>query len=570
MSFIEHLRDWMNRYYKLLLLLALVLALSMRLVNLNQPSLTDNEAQLALQAFGVVKGQSTNIGGQPGYVALTSLLFFIFGSSNFFARLWPALFGAGLVLVPCLFRKHMDDEVGVLLAFIIALEPGLIALSRTADGAMITITALLTAIGFLFNKKIVPSGILFAVSMAGSEKFWPLVLALGITGLVTSFKKEDKKPVIQKKENPRWQELGITFLITLLLISSQFFLYPKGISGIGSGFVNYLKSWQQSANLSVLNFLLVCLSTQLPAIILAIWALISGLKIKSKTTRFLGFWWGIGLILGVLNPSLNTLTAVMINLPVFLLAAIQINRIIEKLVIHSNVVSLVEFGATVSLLLFSVFNLLNLVNFPSNDPILIRNRLIGTLLPLALWIAFTMLMAWGWDLISTRSGLIIGTGLLLLAVLAGSGWKAAGLGSRPENELLASPGFITGEESLSQSIAEVSRWNYGQAASIDVDVVGLNSPSLIWALRNLKMVTADSVFPTNTTPSIVISSLETMIQTQTLYRGQLVSWSVQPDWFQMKWQDWIKWGFLRIIPQQKESIILWVRNDLFKGQTQTQ
>lgn len=218
MSFIEHLRDWMNRYYKLLLLLALVLALSMRLVNLNQPSLTDNEAQLALQAFGVVKGQSTNIGGQPGYVALTSLLFFIFGSSNFFARLWPALFGAGLVLVPCLFRKHMDDEVGVLLAFIIALEPGLIALSRTADGAMITITALLTAIGFLFNKKIVPSGILFAVSMAGSEKFWPLVLALGITGLVTSFKKEDKKPVIQKKENPRWQELGITFLITLLLI----------------------------------------------------------------------------------------------------------------------------------------------------------------------------------------------------------------------------------------------------------------------------------------------------------------------------------------------------------------
>ncbi|MFA7406525.1 MAG: hypothetical protein WCY93_01645, partial [Anaerolineaceae bacterium] len=89
--------------YTLLILGAFVLALAFRLIQLGAVSLNDSEAQLALQALAVARGEQTVFGGLHAYVGLTGLPFFLFSESNFMARFWPAITGALIVFIPVLF-----------------------------------------------------------------------------------------------------------------------------------------------------------------------------------------------------------------------------------------------------------------------------------------------------------------------------------------------------------------------------------------------------------------------------------------------------------------------------------
>ncbi len=568
MTFVEKLNPLIKRYYTLLLVIALLLAAFMRFIKLDAVGLTDHEASIAMQAFTAARGQDGMIGGQPGYVGLTSILFSIFESSNFFARFWPALFGVGLVLVPGLFRKHIGELTSILLAFLFTFEPGLVALSRSADGSMITITSLLLAIGLFANLKLILAGIFAGLALVGSENFWPLALALGLAWLLVFLLDVDKKNSLSisslKIEKKGWLGFGLAALITIVMVSSQYLLHPSGMSGIGSSLTDYFVKWQNKGELGQGTYLLILLVTQFPALILGIWGLVNGLRDKSSLARFFGLWWVIGLLLAIITPNQDAIQIAMVNLPLYILTAMQLTRLIEGLLIHSKLVFIAETVVTVSLLIFSILNFLNMINFPPGDTVTMRNRILGTFLPLALWIAFTILLAWGWDSISSKSGIVLGLGLMFGILLVGSGWKAAELGSRPQNEILANPGTITGQKDLFQTVEDVSLWNTGQKNRIDVQLVGLNSPSITWAFRDFEKTEIQDAFPVSDTPSIVVSSLDTMIQTQSLYRGQILVWSQQPDLAQATWQDWVKWFFNRQLPLKKSSVLLWVRNDLFK------
>lgn len=351
----------------------------------------------------------------------------------------------------------------------------------------------------------------------------------------------------------------------VILASTQFLVHPNGISGIGTGIIDYLRSWKQTSGMALPDFLLYLLFTEFPVLLLGIWGLIRGFFSKSPLYRFLSLWWGFGLVVLVLNPSLSSVSIAYANIPLLVLAALQIVRLTELVNFPNRIVGLVQITATISLIIFSSLNFINLINFPEIDAILFRNRLIGTLLPLALLIIMTMLLAWGWNADSAKHGLLIGLGILLAVSLLGSAWKAAGLGSRPENEISRADQFVTGDSMLIQTISDLSRWNNGQANRIDVDVIGVDSPSLLWALRDFEKISAETTFPINSTPSIVITDIATELQAQTVYRGQRVVWSIRPDLNQMSIVDWIKWTFFRNAPQEKTEFVLWARNDLFKN-----
>src|SRR5262245_3158439 len=134
-----------------LYLFAFLLALTVRVVKLGASPLTDLEAKWALQALGVTQGTQPVLGSEPAYVLLTSILFFLYGNgTNFLARLIPALTGTALVFVPLLFRSRLKPRPSLMLAFFLALDPGLVALSRQAGSPILALTFLLLGWGLLW------------------------------------------------------------------------------------------------------------------------------------------------------------------------------------------------------------------------------------------------------------------------------------------------------------------------------------------------------------------------------------------------------------------------------------
>ena len=120
------------RTEQILYLLAFLMALGIRLLNLGDAPLSDFEAGWALQSLALAGGESVVLGAQPGYIFSTLMLFELFGTANFLARLWPALAGSLLVLAPYAFRDQLGQKAAVILAFGFVFDPGMTALSRLA------------------------------------------------------------------------------------------------------------------------------------------------------------------------------------------------------------------------------------------------------------------------------------------------------------------------------------------------------------------------------------------------------------------------------------------------------
>src|SRR5512143_1429494 len=145
--------------------LAFLIALGFRFIALGASPLTDSEATLALQALHIALGKAPLLAPQPGYILLTSILFAVIDSTNFMARFIPAIVGSAFVFTPYLFREKIKPEPALVLAFLFAIDPGLVALSRQANGTMMAVAFLLFAWGMWLNRRLIPAGIFAGLAL---------------------------------------------------------------------------------------------------------------------------------------------------------------------------------------------------------------------------------------------------------------------------------------------------------------------------------------------------------------------------------------------------------------------
>ena len=147
---------------QVLALLAFALALAVRFLNLGAFPLSDSEAGWALQSLALASSSTSAsqliIGPQPAYIFLTTWLFALFGAPDFLARFLPALAGSLLVLVPFLFRRQLGRPVALIAAFGLALDPGLVTVSRQAGGPMMAVGFGLLALGLWNTRKSLLAG----------------------------------------------------------------------------------------------------------------------------------------------------------------------------------------------------------------------------------------------------------------------------------------------------------------------------------------------------------------------------------------------------------------------------
>ena len=547
--------------------LAFVLALVLRLIRLGAFPLSDVEAVPALQAIQVALGAHPIIGPHPAYVLLTGIFFFAFQSTNFLARIVPALAGSALVFAPILFKQRLKPRTALVLAFFLALDPGLLALSRQAGSGILSVTFLLFAWGSWEHKSARWAGVLAALALFSGPALWAGLLGLGLTWAILQGleyrAQKDEQPLALDQPSPvadLWKPFLQTFIPTLLLFGTLFFVVPAGLNGIVASLTSYLQGWSQPANVSSRFVFASLLFYQPLTILLAVIMLVRGWACGSRRVIRLSVWLLASLLLAVFYPARQVQGLVWALIPLSALAALELARHFD-LRPHERIEVAGVILLTVTILIFAWFDLASLVWTPvPSDPSTLRVWLFfGSLVLLAVSL---LLVAVGWSMRTARLGAVWGLTIMLGIFTLGAGLGAGRIRSDYSSEFWAVGSYPVHAGLISASVDQLSEMKTGNVDTLPVTVSGLNSPALLWALRRHPVNVVDAV-DISASPSIVITPLADNPKLAAAYRGQDFTWNQQTTWTSNNLNDWLHWIVLRDMPQSYDTILLWARADLF-------
>jgi len=572
--------------------IAFLLAVALRFIQLDAAPLSDTEAKWALQALNVAEGARPLLGSQSIYILSTSTFFFLFGSSNFLARFLSALTGSALVFAPYLFRDRLKPVPGLLLAFFLALDPGLVSLSRQAGSLIPALTFVLLAWAFWWRARPRAAGVFAGLALLSGPSVWAGLLGLGLArtlhGLMErpSASAKDENPddtadADESQEGLRRENLkeALTFGgATILLGGTMFLLSPNGLSAWLNALPEYLAGWMRPSDVPISRLLFTLLVYQPLAVLFGLIAVVRGWVQKRQRFIFLSLWLLTAIIVTLLYPARQVGDLAWVLIPLWPLAAREssnrLHAIPEERREVVGVVTLV-----VVLLFFSWINYAGIALDPTNplnvttneirfgETVLVESfpptryvLLIGVLLLLVVSI---MMVALGWSANTARLGLV--WGMLVVLGVYSLGMALGGTGLRtPDGWELWWPGAKPAQaEWLLATVNEQSEWSTGDVTSQDVVLLDIESPALEWLLHDRDMDTVSALDPQEA-PPIIISTLQ--IENPNLpipYRGQDFTWRQKPAWDIISIYDWIKWSVFRTLPYDSETIIVWVRNDLF-------
>ena len=226
-----------------------------RLIGLGGSSLTLNEAENALSALRLFSGEG---GGPLLYTLPTALVFKFFGTSEFTARLIPALAGIILMLLPLFVRKRFGRGNVMALMLVLALDPVLLFWSKRADAVIPA--AALTGAALLCAERKKPAGALafFLIALCGGERAVPAVILMTAAGLIyAAMNKTGLKGSLRSAFSGR---RFLPALIVFLMFVTALTVFPQGIGifcdGIGNAF-RPASDWAQPGFTPVLMAVLV-------------------------------------------------------------------------------------------------------------------------------------------------------------------------------------------------------------------------------------------------------------------------------------------------------------------------
>ena len=551
-----------DHYEKLLWGLALILGLILRMVKLGDAPLTDWEAGNALQAFAWIRSGILPNGSQAGYTLASSLIFFIFGSSNFAARLIPALAGSMLVLTPLLFRKSLGRWPALIAAFGLAFDPALAAISRQADGASWALAFSVLSLGFALNGRKKWSGFCLGLALLGGPMLWLGWLGLAIAVFIMS--KSETLPADRRPRSLASRELWITAAITLAAAGTLFLFAPFGLSMAAGSLADFFRGWSSSSALSLKSAVMGLLTYAWLPLLLAAVRGISAWIHRDPLDKFLSIWWLVALLLWLAYSDRQLGGAGWVMLPMWALAARQAADWLYRP--NVNLKLSLATGVTVFVLLF--FMVMNAVAIlhPMSWSASVEVQIVKIVVAAAILALAVVLAGWGWSWDSAWQGARWGAGSALLIILLSMSVHAAGLGKKPQAEIWRTGPHFADADLMQQTLQDFSMYQSGQMNHVRVSVVGLNSPSLDWMLRDFSEVQFTSALTLMETPDVIISNDQMQPGQISTYRGQDFRWQVQPAWDLMTGEEWMSWLVFREYPEESNWLILWARTDLFPGE----
>ncbi|MBV6393045.1 MAG: hypothetical protein KPEEDBHJ_02275 [Anaerolineales bacterium] len=569
------------KYETPLYALAFLVALFVRLAQLGAVPLTDAEAAPALQALRISQGEDPALSPHPLYIFSTSILFLLFGGgTNFLARLIPALVGGLLVLAPRLFDDRFAPRPSLILAFFLALDPGLVAISRQAASPMLAIAFFVFTIGFVNKNKPQLAALTAALALLSGPSIWLglliLLIALPISRLLIS-RKESEETSGEKQESPNNPLTTFlspflfpsssfilhpsTFILTFLLVGTLFFVVPGGLGAAFSSIPAFIAEMGTPSEFTRGMTVLSLVIYQPFALLLFIIGLVRGWMNNLRGMMILSVVTVISLLLVVLLPGRQMARLAWVLIPLDALAALELAR---HIAVHPDERRETAGVALLTLFIW-VFAWIGLagINFLPVGTVEYNLRvgmLAGSLL---LLVVSLVLVAAGWSIRIARIGgvwgMAIGLGALSLSGMFGS----AGLRGSNAPEMWQLPGIPLQAGLVRDTVSQVSELGRGNDHVASVAILGLNSPALEWALRENPVQVIASIDPT-AAPDVVVAPYELNLPSlASAYRGQDFIWRQTPAWGGADSSAWFRWVSLREMPQSRELIIVWAKSELF-------
>jgi hypothetical protein len=557
--------------------LAFALAILLRFTQLGAMPLADVEAAPALQALQISQGLKPALSPHPFYILSTAVLFFLYGGgTDFLARFVPALAGSLLVFAPLLFARTIvvpsDEETvrkplikpraAVVLAFFLALDPGLVALSRQVGSPILALTFLFLSLGFYNQHKDSLAASFAALALLGGPSIWGGILGLIITWGVLRALKVRPPAGIEFRLPFEFRNSSVLppFLATFFVAGSLFFIVPNGLSAALASIPSFIQSWLAVSLVPLGRILLSLLVYQPLAILLAVFAIIRGLRTGSSRIIPFSIWLLVSLLLVMMNPSRQFADLAWVLIPLWAMAALELIRSVDIFSDERKEAAGVVF-LTVFIWTFAWLDFSSLTVFmaDSREYAMRFWLLIGSLFLLVMSL---LLVAAGWSIRIARLGGTWGLVLVLGALGIGGAFGVAGLRGHASPELWWLPQQPVHARLLESTISDVSERGLGDDHAASVTIVGVDSPSLEWTLRERQVSIVQSL-DSASAPALVITPLQDDPALSSAYRGQDFAWRQTPLWDVTVTQDWARWMALRQMPTSGETIILWVRDDLF-------
>ena len=550
------------RHQTVLYILTFLLALAVRLIRLGTWTLTDTEAQWALQALNVAKGLHPALGSQPAYVLLTSIIFFFYGGgTNFWARFVPALAGSFLVFVPFLFRERLKPRPSLILAFFLAFDPGLVALSRQAGSSILAVTFVLFAWGFWQRKQSRLAGVFAGLALLSGVSLWEGLLGLGISwAILQAMEARRKTESALRPARSEWMSALWFGIGTLLVGGTLFFLSPNGLSAWLSSLPEYLSGWTRSSGIPAGMILFSLIAYQPLAVVLGSIAILRGWMKKSRRVMQLSIWALVALLLALFYPFHQVSDLVWMLIPLWSLAALELARVINILPEERRQVIGVT-GLSIFILFFVWLQFLAITTLPipSSEA---SNQIWLLFGSLALLVICVLLVGVGWSARAARLGATWGVAVALGVYSFGAMLGAGNLRVTQGQEMWTADQTPAQADLLLMVANEMSDWSNDNINAQPITIVGIDSPALQWLLRG-HSISIVSALDSSASPAFAITADQNNAKLASAYRGESFVWRQAPLWDNAAISDWMSWLAYHQMPQSSETIFFWVRNDLF-------
>lgn len=557
----------------LLLFLTFFCSAVIRFHDLGNIPLNDGEANLALSALSLTKGDFSNLIPHPLYLTITSLFIQFFSANNITTRIFPALIGSIFPLLPYLYKKWFGATSTILLSVLLIFDPILISLSRQADSRILTMFFFVLLAASVLQEKLILSGIAAGLFILTGLYAWYLTVVIFLTLLiyanVTKFQKNKWgaiAPIVKKLKKK--EIFIISALICGLLIGSGFTQHPQLINSVIQGLVGFIEGWFKGELLNKNYLLIVAFIT---SYLLFIVFFFIGLVIKhgkfSHTEATFLIYGTVTLFFLIEYPAASQCDVVFF-LPFFYFFVCK-GILRWWLIIQKNYKQSILIGIPVMTLVgFIWLAALRILNLPlgSIEHAQMLVAIIGSIFLIGL---ILLLIGWGWSLKTALNGFSLGLIAILFLFQVSVNFHSFSPSRRPDSDIWWSSTYVDGSNLMMKTIEEVSLWNTGIRNGLEIQIQGIDSPSLLWLLRENKVFIGNVIHP-GILPPVIITKTKDNPLLEESYRGQKTPYYSEPIWIQnlphsLVAVDFYRWLFFRDSMMQQDVVFIWVKANLFVG-----